>query len=58
MHFIAAAMLIAASLASAQDYPAKPIRFVVPYAPGGASDVTARLIGQKMTEAWGQTVAA
>lgn len=58
MHFIAAAMLIAASLASAQNYPAKPIRFVVPYAPGGASDVTARLIGQKMTEPWGQTVAA
>jgi tripartite-type tricarboxylate transporter receptor subunit TctC len=53
----AAAMLMAASFAGAQDYPAKPIRFVVPYAPGGASDVTARLIGQKMTEAWGQTVA-
>ncbi|MCE9639926.1 MAG: tripartite tricarboxylate transporter substrate binding protein, partial [Betaproteobacteria bacterium] len=54
---VAAAMLVSASLASAQDYPNKPIRFVVPYAPGGASDVTARLLGQKMTEAWGQTVA-
>ncbi len=57
MRILVGAMLIAASLASAQDYPAKSIRFVVPYAPGGASDVTARLIGQKMTEAWGQTVA-
>lgn len=43
--------------AFAADYPDKPIRVVVPYAPGGASDVTARLLGQKMTEAWGQTVA-
>jgi tripartite-type tricarboxylate transporter receptor subunit TctC len=58
MRAVAAAILIsAASLASAQDYPNKPIRFVVPYAPGGASDVTARLLGQKLTEAWGQTVA-
>src|SRR4051812_50063780 len=57
MRVLAAAMLIAASLANAQEFPAKPIRFVVPYAPGGASDVTARLLGQKMTEAWGQTIA-
>ena len=57
MRSIIAAIFFAAALAGAQDYPAKPIRFVVPYAPGGASDVTARLIGQKMTEAWGQTVA-
>ena len=40
----------------AQNYPAKPIRFVVPYPPGGASDVTARIIGQKLSEAWGQPV--
>lgn len=40
----------------AQSYPAKPIRFVVPYPPGGASDVTARIIGQKLSEAWGQPV--
>ena len=57
MRAVAASALFAAALASAQDYPARPIRFVVPYAPGGASDVTARLLGQKMTEAWGQTVA-
>lgn len=40
----------------AQSYPAKPIRFVVPYPPGGASDLTARIIGQKLSEAWGQPV--
>jgi tripartite-type tricarboxylate transporter receptor subunit TctC len=42
--------------AFAQDYPTKPIRIVIPYPPGGASDVTARLLGQKMAEAWGQQV--
>ncbi|MEO7726920.1 MAG: tripartite tricarboxylate transporter substrate binding protein, partial [Burkholderiales bacterium] len=54
---VAAALLALATLAGAQDYPNKPLRFVVPYAPGGASDVTARLLGQKLTEAWGQAVA-
>lgn len=44
------------SMASAQDYPAKSIKFVVPYPPGGASDVTARILGQKLAEAYGQTV--
>ena len=49
--------MLVAPAGHAQDFPNKPIRFVVPYAPGGASDVTARLLGQKMTDAWGQTVA-
>lgn len=40
----------------AGNFPDKPIRFVVPYPPGGASDVTARVIGQKMSEMWGQPV--
>ncbi len=53
---LAAALALAAGGAAAQAYPAKPIRFVVPYPPGGASDVTARLLAQKMTEWMGQQV--
>ena len=52
---ILAAALISASV-FAQTYPTKPIRFVIPYPPGGASDVTARILGAKMTESWGQQV--
>jgi tripartite-type tricarboxylate transporter receptor subunit TctC len=44
------------SLAHAQSYPTKPIRLIVPYAPGGTSDILARQIGPKLTEAWGQPV--
>jgi tripartite-type tricarboxylate transporter receptor subunit TctC len=44
-----------ASLA-AQQYPAKPVRLVVPYPPGGPLDEIARAVGQKLTAAWGQQV--
>jgi len=42
--------------AHAQTYPTKPITIVVPASPGGAIDLVARLVGQKLTEAWGQSV--
>ena len=53
------AALLASSAANAQQvlsYPTKPLRFVVGLAPGGATDIVARLIGQKLHEALGQPV--
>ncbi len=44
----------AVQTASAQSYPARPVRVVVPVAAGGANDVTARLIGQWLSERLGQ----
>ena len=52
----ALALLAAAGLASAQNFPTKPLRLLVPNAPGGAADLTARAVGQKVGEALGQPV--
>ena len=46
----------AAPVLSQSAYPAKPIRMVVPYAPGGGSDIVARIIGHKMSESFGQSI--
>lgn len=55
--FVAAAVAFSCvGSAAAQNYPTKPIRFIVPFAPGGNTDVQARLIGQKLTDAMGQQV--
>src|SRR3954463_16360644 len=57
MKFLA---LICAALvsmtASAQSWPQKPVRFIVPFAPGGATDIAARMLGEKLTQLWGQSV--
>jgi tripartite-type tricarboxylate transporter receptor subunit TctC len=56
----ATAAVLAATSASAQSpadkYPEKPIKIIVPFAPGGSTDILARVLGQKMTESWGQPV--
>ena len=49
-------LAITAFVASAQNYPSRPIRLIVPYPPGGPTDLVGRTIGQKLTEAWGQQV--
>ena len=51
-----AGLLLAAWPAAAQPYPARPVRFIVPIAPGGGGDLTTRAMGQKLQALWGQNV--
>ena len=45
-----------ASTAAGQTYPSRPVRWIVPFPPGGATDILARIVAQKMTESWGVAV--
>jgi tripartite-type tricarboxylate transporter receptor subunit TctC len=58
LRLIAVALACALPAAHAADYPEKPIRIIVPFTPGGSTDILARMIGQKLQEAWGQQVIA
>ena len=58
LHLLTVGLLVMISglAAAQQDYPSRPIRFITPYAPGGTTSIVARLLGQKLTESWGQQV--
>jgi tripartite-type tricarboxylate transporter receptor subunit TctC len=60
MKRIAALAFVLTALATgpvlAEDYPTRPIRILSPYSPGGISDIAARIVAGKLTEAWGQQV--
>ena len=49
-------LALVCSGAFAQGYPNKPVRIIVPFAPGGATDIVTRILAQKLTDAWGQSV--
>src|SRR5687768_3708597 len=54
--FLTSFSLLAPSSSAAQAYPNRPIRFIVPFPPGGGNDIMARIVGQKLSENIGQQV--
>jgi tripartite-type tricarboxylate transporter receptor subunit TctC len=56
LRWVIALWLLVPAMAWSQAWPQKPVKMVVPFAAGGATDVVARLLAQKLGEAWGQTV--
>jgi len=56
MRRILAALALVCTTAAAQDYPSRPVHFVVPYTPGTGADILARLIGARLSERWKQPV--
>lgn len=51
-----AGALLASTAATAQNFPTKPVRVIVPFSAGGATDIVTRTVAQKLTEIWGQTI--
>jgi tripartite-type tricarboxylate transporter receptor subunit TctC len=57
VRLLAAALVALVSTGvGAQGWPQKPVRFIVPFPPGGATDISARLLGEKLTQIWNQQV--
>ena len=57
LHALAAALLvIGTGTTQAESYPARPIRLIVPFPPGGSTDLVARVVGQKMSDSWARQV--
>jgi tripartite-type tricarboxylate transporter receptor subunit TctC len=52
------ALMLASTCALAQDYPSRAVRIIVPYPPGGVTDIATRLVAQKLADRWGQPVVA
>jgi len=55
MRFVALLFCMLAASAAAQEYPARPVKILVPYGPGGATDIIARIVAQRLTESLGQS---
>ena len=56
VRILALTLSLLASTALAQSWPQKPVRFIVPFPPGGATDISARLLGEKLAQIWGTAV--
>jgi len=55
-YYIVIGLLLSSVGANAAEFPERPVRMIVPYAPGAAQDITGRLLAQRLTEAWSQQV--
>src|SRR3972149_1684793 len=53
---LAVLLTLASHAAAAQGYPSKPVKIIVPAAPGGVTDILARTVGQRLSDVWGQAV--